>query len=218
MQWSRLCKPSFTQQEVEERKTRRDALSNAETQAIEEYLNSYEVSTVLPNKKACKNGMAGHQLKKSLKHLHAGYKFKTGSTVSLASFKWYMQKYFISITKAKLQHCLCEYCTNTMEKITAIIGFCILHNIPVQMLDDIEALSKATVCSTPMKACRERKCRECGVDELDDLFKPFKNYYNNELEWSKWALPDVSGKDIRGKQYNKKTLVKNVGTVDDLKK
>ena len=133
-------------------------MSNVAMQSIEEFINSYEGYSTLPNKNTCNNGMAVRQLKKSLKYLNALYRFKTGSTVSLSSLKRYKSKYFISVTKAKIQHCLCKYCTNPMDQITAIIGFCILHNILVQMPDDIDDLFTATMCSTLMKSCRERQC------------------------------------------------------------
>ena len=194
------------------RKVRKDVLSPAIVQSIENFVQGYDVSTPLASVKMVKDGKPPLALNQSLKKTHAMFVEKTGIKIGLTSFKKYRPKHVLTITKARLYTCRCEKCTNAEQMMTSIIRFA--QSVGVKSLDKLNtatALRDITVCphtSFPDLNCTKRLCQECGTRKLQDALNVLKKYGQKTVIWRKWKgvwIPKNESKETKeSKESGKK--------------
>ncbi len=203
--WSKLLKASTINEELEERKTRSDAISQEEKEAIEEFYEDLENSTPLASCSSTAGGMGRQVLKSSMKNLHNRFIHVTGKKIGLSLFKKLRPKHVLKMSLAKFRACLCQPCTNVEELKYTLERFAVRNGVSVPNLSLID-LSKATLCSTPTEACLNRSCLECGVEKVDQLYAPLLQFASSPLTWHRWENVETerknAGKDTADKCEN----------------
>ena len=109
----------------------------------------------------------------------------------------------------KYNQCLCEYCINVELKVTSLVRFCTSQHIePTKKCicrSKYEA-SRLTLCPKEngyyKKECIDRKCRECGVAEIEKSS----------------CTQEVMTKRVKGTEVTKRqmTQIKHTATVQNL--
>ena len=200
--WSRLVQSSVIKEELDERKRRSDALPEQDKVLIEEYYEALENSTPLSSASSVANDTARKVLREPLHKLHRSFMKATGKKVGLTLFRRIKPKHILKMSLAKFRACLCETCTNMDEINISIQKFAHTKGISLPKLSNLE-LSKLTLCDIITDACLERKCKQCGVKVLDEIFKDVLLYKQHTVSWHRWETVKVSDKAEEGELSEK---------------
>lgn len=135
------------------------------------------------------------QLLKSVKELYTDFRRKHPSVrLSLASFFRYRPSAIKSVKLAVFRQCQCDICLNPKLKLSAINKW--LPSESDAKFECVRDLLERTVCEfvtgMPKLECVERKCKECGVEHLQEhLEEALHDSLCERVSWFEWATVRV---------------------------
>lgn len=194
MKYSRLRREN---QDVEKRKVRCDSLDESIKKRVADHYLHPNMSTVMPNKKGVDGGKPKHVLQRSLSETYKRFcEVDNNPSIGFSKFASLRPENVLVQSKAKLYQCLCETCTNVDLALKAVNQAAISAKCP-STINDRYLLSEMTMCSTENPSadlsCIDRQCLKCGVDQLDDYFKPLLDTSSDTaLSWLQWGKTEYS--------------------------
>ena len=204
------------------RKTGRKSLSLQTLTLVKEFYQSR--SYTLPDKRyvSKRTGKPTSLLDRSLTSLYKQFNEAHPQVcISFSKFCQMRPRHIKTMGKAKLAGCLCEYCANLKLKLDTINTHLAMKQSPT--VTDLYALSNSTLCEKGpsskyhLPRCVQRECRDCGVDKIDTILKPFRDTEVQSVSWKRWELvvEEVKTKNST-KTVKKRALVSKTGTVEEL--
>ncbi|KAK7090796.1 hypothetical protein V1264_010549 [Littorina saxatilis] len=184
---------------------------DAADKLAEEYFE--DVATTLPDKKLVskKTGKAAAVLKHPLKDSHKKFCEKFGAPMSFTRFTKCRPRHIRKIAQARLRQCLCEYCENTLLKLTTLNAIASVHDNACRIRHEFHAVDLIT-CDSKNKDCCCGACGQCGIHLLNNHIGPLL-LHRGELTWHRWEAKKVL---FKGKEVSRKALVTKRGDIDSL--
>lgn len=161
--------------------------------ALDEFFKQKTVITECPDKKVKTRAYMQRSLRKSYEAFIA----QEGKICSYGTFCMRRPKTIKPYRSAKAIGCLCEVCENARLKVEALKNNFIGRKIVLPTcLSDSRSLSNATLCDAalPDLKCLERKCENCGVEELlDEILSDWIAQTEGTITYFQWSSEDNTG-------------------------
>ncbi|XP_072172303.1 uncharacterized protein [Diadema setosum] len=211
------CKRFGVNKKLINKKLSKQGRPKVNLETVKQVHEFYEVnSSEMPDKRLVskKTRKPRRIIDTSIAILHEQYnKTYPDQQVCSSSFYALRPKHVSTKRQAKYHGCLCEYCENLQLKLE------VLANVKLRTVYDV---ANATLCPKPSASafhrptCLERKCGNCGIHKLDDIFHDKEPH--EEVEWKVWKMVNHTchTKSNKTKEVKKRSLVTEKGTVADL--
>ena len=202
------------------RQSRSDKIPADTTKAVNDYYNSFDASTVLPNHKLASDESAGRVLNKPIREAYDEFIHTHPDTqISRSAFCQLRPKNVVPYKKRPLIQCLCEYCANISNSVTVINQACHKLGKPDLKLSSARDIVNKTLCQefqtlTCNRACIDLKCDECGVDAVRHHCGPVVDA-SGDTEWNyyQWENVKYTHNNV---QKSRKMLVKKTCILADI--
>ena len=187
---------------------RSDSLSSDTSESIKDFYLRPEISIVLPNTKYVRKGMPRRYLQRTVNSTYKMFKTQyPEKKVGKSKFASMRPKHVKTQKAQPMNECLCEYCSNIEMKLKTVKQICsTLERQDLKVLcEDRYNFVQATLCQKPEgqkyseKACIERECKKCGLEQLKDKLKPITQQ-KTEVSWNQWCLVET---EFEAKQKKK---------------
>lgn len=164
---------------------------------MEEFYARPDIAIMIPDRRRVKKDLVPRSvLCTTLKKAHAEFVASTGKQVSYSKFKKCRPQHVLTADHRSRTSCLCIHCANVGQKLKVLQKLMrkleASGNNTDQLVEHMEEAVAVTLCardpSMPCHrpACVNRKCGECGVKRLINMYQPLDP--SNEVSRLRWEL------------------------------
>ena len=208
----------------EKNKVKSNGVSDEERKLVCELYD--ENAVTLPTRKSVTGKKlllkAKSVLTRTVQNIHKAYLKRSSRKVSLSKFAALRPVHMTTVTKSKMNQCLCEKCTNCDMKLQTLNRICGHIESSLKLNDRYICVDK-TLCAKingrRQMSCLDRNCEECGVKCLEEHYKCVLKGEESEdirtqaVSWQEWGVTKAT-KD--GKTFKKKSLLERKATLQEL--
>ena len=128
------------------------------------------------------------------------WKQESGFSVTFSTFAARRPSSVRLVDNRPWEQCLCEYCCNIELKLLS------LNKVAKRkVLKNRYEVSKVTQCPEQRRACYERRCKDCGIENLCTVYNDINK--NQEVKWRRWGrvVEMCDGKAVRKQKFIDRT-------------